>query len=94
MIYAEALGAKLFHYQDYEGREIDAVIQFDDGAWSAFEIKLNPGDEESAAANLKKVSAIFKHNPPTALAVVVGKSGMAYRRPDGVYVVPLTALKP
>jgi len=33
-------------------------------------------------------------NASMSLAVVVGKSGLAYRRPDGVYVVPLTALKP
>ena len=93
-IYAEALDAKLFHYQDYEGREIDAVIQFDDGSWSAFEIKLNPGDVDAAAANLKKVASGFKHNPPVSLSVVVGKSGLAYRRKeDGVYVLPITALK-
>ena len=93
-IYGEALGAKLFHYQDYEGREIDAVLQFDDGAWNAFEIKLNPMQADEAAANLLKIASLFKHNPPTSLAVVVGKSGMAYRRPDGVYVLPLTLLKP
>ena len=93
-IYAESLDAKLFHYQDYEGREIDAVIQFDDGTWSAFEVKLNPGDVDNAATNLKKVAAIFKHNPPTSLSVVVGKSGIAYRREDGVYVLPITSLCP
>ena len=93
-IYAESLDAKLFHYQDYEGREIDAVIQFDDGAWSAFEIKLNPGDVDDAAANLKKVTAVFRHNPPTSLSVVVGKSGIAHRREDGVYVLPITSLRP
>jgi hypothetical protein len=42
----------------------------------------------------KKIASKFKRNPPTALAVVVGKSGLAYRRPeDGVYVLPITALK-
>ena len=93
-IYAEALGARLFHYQDYEGREIDAVVQFDDGTWSAFEVKLNPDDVDAAAANLKKVAAIFKHDPPTSLSVVVGKSGIAHRRDDGVYVLPITSLRP
>ena len=93
-IYAESIDAKLYHYPDYDGREIDAVIQFDDGSWSAFEIKLNSGDVDEAAANLKKVASIFKHNPPTALSVVVGKSGLAYRRKeDGVYVLPLTSLR-
>ena len=42
----------------------------------------------------KKIASKFKRNPPTALAVVVGKSGLAYRRQeDGVYVLPITALK-
>lgn len=78
----------------HDGREIDAVIQFDDGTWSAFEIKLNPADADEAAANLKKVASLFKHNPPTALSVVVGKSGIAHRREDGVYVLPITSLRP
>ena len=30
-IYAEAFGASLYHYQDYEGKEIDAVIELGDG---------------------------------------------------------------
>ena len=93
-IYAEAMEAKLFHYQDYDGREMDAVIQFKDGTWSAFEVKLNPTQVDEAAASLKKIASIFKNNQPTSLGVVVGKSGMAYRRKeDGIYVLPITALK-
>ena len=43
---------------------------------------------------LVRIASKFKHNPPTALGVIVGKSGLAYRRQeDGVYVLPLTALK-
>jgi predicted AAA+ superfamily ATPase len=93
-IYAESLGARLFHYQDYDGREIDAVVQFDDGAWSAFEIKLNPADVDDAAVGLKKVASLFRHNPPSSLSVVVGKYGIAHRREDGVYVLPITSLRP
>ena len=93
-VYAESHGAKLFHYQDYDGGEIDAVIQFPDGTWSAFEVKLNPADAVEAAEGLSKLAAKFIHNPPRSLAVIVGKSGLAYRRKeDGVYVIPLTALK-
>lgn len=93
-IYAEAMGGRLFHYQDYEGREIDAVIQQEDGGWSAFEVKLNPALVDEAAESLKKIAVLFKHNPPMSLSVIVGKSGTAYRRPDGVYVLPITALRP
>lgn len=92
-IYAEALGARLYHYQDYDGREIDAVVQFEDGTWSAFEIKLNPAQVDEAAEGLKKIAAIFRHNPPSSLSVIVGKSGNAYRRDDGVYVLPIVALR-
>ena len=93
-IYAETFDAKLYHYQDYNGREIDAVIQNMEGEWSAIEIKLNPLQVDEAAEKLKHIAALFTHNPPVSLAVVVGKSGLAYRRSDGVYVVPLTSLKP
>lgn len=91
-IYAETLGAELYHYQDYENDEFDAVVQFPGGEWSAFEVKFNPADIDEAAENLKRVAAKFTHNPPRSLAVVVGKYGIAHRRADGVYVVPLTAL--
>ena len=41
-----------------------------------------------------RIASKFKHNPPTSLGVIVGKSGIAYRRKeDGVYVVPITALR-
>ena len=86
--------SKLFHYQDYAGQEIDAVIQFDDGRWSGFEVKLNPVQVDEAAESMLKIASRFQHNPPVSLAVIVGKSGLAYRRTDGVYVLPLTSLKP
>ena len=91
-IYAESLDAKLCHYQDYDGAEIDAVLHFPDGTWSGFEIKLNPADVDEAAAHLRSIAARFIRNPPRSLAVVVGVHGIAYRRPDGVYVLPLTSL--
>lgn len=91
-IYAESMGARLCHYQDYDGGEIDAVIQFADGSWSGFEVKLNPGDADEASTRLKKITEKFVRNPPRSLAVVVGVHGIAHRRNDGVYVLPLTAL--
>lgn len=92
-IYAESLDAKLCHYQDYNGGEIDAVIRFSDGTWSGFEVKLNPADVDDAAARLVAIASRFVHNPPRSLAVVVGVHGIAHRRNDGVYVLPVAALK-
>ena len=93
-IYAESIDARLYHYQDYDNDEFDAVLQFADGTWSAFEVKFNPADVDAAAADLVRIAAKFVHNPPRSLAVVVGKQGIAHRRKDGVYVLPITALKP
>ena len=93
-IYAESMDARLYHYQDYDNDEFDAVLQFPDGSWSAFEVKFNPADADAAAADLVRIAAKFTRNPPRSLAVVVGKHGIAHRRPDGVYVLPITALRP
>lgn len=96
-IYAESFGGKLFHYQDYKGREIDAVIVLPNGQWCALEIKLGVGQIDAAAKNLlqirDQIAAEPQGKPPAACAVVCGLANAAYRRPDGVFVVPLTALK-
>ena len=96
-IYAEAFGGNLYHYQDYRGKEIDAVIELADGNWAAFEIKLGANQIDTAAENLLKIKQSIENDPkgkpPAVLCVVCGLASAAYRRPDGVYVVPITALK-
>ena len=95
-IYAESFGASLYHYQDYAGNEIDAVIELQDGGWCGIEIKLGANKIEEAAANLLHIrDEVVKDGSkaPSALIVLCGLSHAAYQRPDGVYVVPLTALK-
>jgi predicted AAA+ superfamily ATPase len=93
-IYAEANGGKVFHYRDSRGLEIDAVVEYADGTWGAFEIKLGMGAADDAANNLLKFAAKIdteKVKAPAALTVITG-NGFAYRRSDGVNVVPLSAL--
>lgn len=93
-IYAESFGASLYHYQDYANREVDAVVAMPDGSWCAFEIKLGANQIDQAADSLKKLQASLKDAiPPKRLCVICGLSNAAYQRPDGVYVVPITALK-
>ena len=95
-IYAESFGAQLFHYQDYSGREIDSVIELKDGRWCAFEIKLGANQIDKAAENLIEIrDKIASENGkvPSLLCVSSGLSRASYLRPDGVYVVPITALK-
>lgn len=96
-IYAESFGASLYHYQDYRNREIDAVIELADGEWCAFEIKLGANQIDAAAEGLKKIKKEIENEPdgkpPRILCVICGLSSAAYRREDGVYVVPVTALR-
>ena len=96
-IYADSFGGTLYHYQDYQNREIDAVIELADGQWCAFEIKLGANQIDAAAKNLLMIKKQFesdpKGKPPAVLCVLCGMANAAYRRPDGVFVVPITALK-
>lgn len=95
-IYASTFNAKCFHYQDYSNREIDTIIELEDGDWCAFEIKLGANQIESAANNLIKIkNGIEKENGivPKVMCIICGMSNAAYKRPDGIYVVPITALK-
>lgn len=95
-IYAQSFGGKLFHYQDYKNNEIDAVIELDDGEWCAFEIKLGAKKIDEGAQNLIKVCNAIEESggkQPKIKCVICGLSNAAYQRQDGVYVVPITALK-
>lgn len=96
-VYAEAHDGRLYHYRDDDGKEIDAIVEWNDGRWIAVEIKLGAHEIEEAAGNLLGIRKdIMAHNPknaPAALLVVCGMSHAAYKRPDGVMVVPPTALR-
>ena len=96
-VYADSFNAKCYHYQDYENQEIDSVIELENGEWCAFEIKLGAHKIEEGAKNLLKIKEEIvkvKGKAPSVLCVICGLSNAAYQRPDGVYVVPITALKP
>lgn len=95
-IYAQSFGGELYHYQDYKNREIDAVIELPDGQWCAFEIKLGANQIDAAAENLLEITRQMEYDPkgkpPAVLCVLCGLTNAAYQRPDGVFVVPITAL--
>ena len=95
-IYAQSLNAKLFHYQDYRNNEIDAVIELEDGNWCAIEIKLGLNKVEEGSKNLIKVCKDLADNggkEPIIKCVIYGVGNMAYKNADGVYIIPITALK-
>lgn len=95
-VYAAASGSRLFHYRDGLGREIDAVVELADGRWGAFEIKLGANQIDAAADSLLSLKRDMENDahavPPEILVVICGLSSFAYTRPDGVMVVPITAL--
>lgn len=96
-IYADTFNAKCYHYQDYQNKEVDCVIEMENGEWCAFEIKLGANKIDEGAKNLLKLKEEIENEngkAPSILCVICGLSNAAYKRPDGVYVVPITALKP
>lgn len=95
-VLSQPLGGRVLHYRDNKGLEVDAIVVCEDGRWGAFEVKLGSGRIDDAAENLlaftKKVDTSVC-GEPGVLAVVTG-TGLAYRRKDGVHVVPIGTLGP
>lgn len=95
-VYSDSFNAKCYHYQDYQDKEVDSIIELENGEWCAFEIKLGANQIEKAAndlINLKEQIEKENGKVPSVLCVICGLTNVAYQRPDGVYVVPITALK-
>ena len=96
-IYAESINGSVYHYRDASDLECDAVIHLRDGSYGLIEIKLG-GDKliNEACDNLKKLLSKIdteKMQKPTFLMVVTATSKYAYKREDGIYVVPIGTLK-
>lgn len=96
-IYAESIDGEVFHYRDKSGLECDTIVHLRNGSFGLIEIKLG-GDKliEEGAKNLKTFSNKIdtdKMKAPSFLMVLTGTGNFAYRRDDGVYVVPIGCLK-
>lgn len=93
-VYAQLHDAHVFHYRERSGDlEIDLIVERADGTWIGIEVKLGPDQIDQAAAGLRRLADARVARPPAAL-VVITTGSYAYRRPDGVDVVPLGALRP
>lgn len=96
-VYADALDGTVYHYRDKMGLECDAVVHLRNGKYGLIEIKLG-GDVniDAGAKNLKTLAAnidVKKMQAPSFLIVLTGVTQYAYRRKDGVLVVPIGCLK-
>lgn len=96
-VYADALDGRVYHYRDHNGLECDAVVHLHNGSYGLVEIKL--GGEtliEEGAYNLKKLANKIdttKMKSPSFMMVLTATGAYAYRRKDGVLVVPIGCLK-
>ena len=94
--YSSAIDAEVYHYRDKDGLEADVIIHTDDGRWAALEVKLGKKDIDEGAKHLlklrEKVDTKVESEP--AFLAVITYTGLAYRRKDGVYVIPIGCLGP
>lgn len=97
-IYSELLDGNVYHYRDKSGLECDAVVHLRNGSYGLVEIKLG-GDKliEEGTETLKTLSDLIDTNSmkkPSFMMVLCAQAPFAYKRNDGVYVVPITSLRP
>lgn len=95
-VYMQEIGGHTFHYRDSEDLEVDVILETLDSRWAAIEVKLGVNDLDAAAKTLRKFVnkiEITLSGEPEFLAVVTA-TGPAYRRSDGVYLLPIGILKP
>ena len=96
-VYADALNGSVYHYRDKSGLECDAVIHLRNGSYGLIEIKL--GGEEAIEHGVTTLQTLKckintdKMKEPAFLMVLTAVGDYAYRRDDGIYVVPIGCLK-
>jgi len=95
-IYAQPIGGEIYHYRDRSGLECDAVVHLRNGSYGLVEIKLG-GDKliEEGATTLKKFEKIIdttKMKTPSFKMILTGVGNYAFKRPDGILVVPIRSL--
>ena len=96
-VYSEALNGKVYHFRDRNGLECDAVVHLRDGSYGLVEVKLG-GDTliNAGASTLKELAGKIdtdRMKQPSFMMVLTAVGPYAYRREDGVYVVPVSCLK-
>jgi len=96
-VYAESIGGTVFHYRDKSGLECDTVIHLKNGRYGLAEIKLG-GQKliEEGVKNLQSLSNKIdtsKMPAPSFLMIIIGIGEFAYRREDGIFIVPIGCLK-
>ncbi len=96
-VYAESLNGTVYHYRDKNGLECDAVIHLRDGSYGLIEVKLGGSSAiEEGAKTLNKLADSIdttKMKSPAFKMILVGVGNYAYKRKDGILIVPVSCLK-
>jgi len=100
-IYSNALGGEVFHYHDRHDLEVDCVLRLGDGRYALVEFKLGSRQIEEGAKHLLTIKELIDKNnltknikikEPDLLIIITGDE-MAYRRKDGIYLIPIGCLR-
>ncbi len=95
-VYSQRYGGKILHYRDNTGLEVDIIIELADGRWAGIEVKLGGNQIDDGARSLltfaERIDRTYCGDP--AFLAIVTARGYAYRRPDGVLVIPIGTLRP
>jgi predicted AAA+ superfamily ATPase len=96
-IYAQPQRGTVDSWRDSNGHEVDAIVSVRDNKWGAFEVKLGHDAVEEAAVSLRRFATkvdTSRHGEPAFLGVIISNGSYAYRREDGVHVIPIGCLGP
>jgi predicted AAA+ superfamily ATPase len=94
-VYSQPLDGAVSYFRDNNGNEVDAIVELPGGKWGAIEIKLGNDYIDEGAKNLLKLKSTIdtEHMKPPSFLMVLTAGMYAYRRPDGVLVVPVGCLR-
>ena len=94
-IYMEYLDGKLYHFRDnVTGLEADSILEFSDGEYAVVEIKLGYKEVEDAKKSLLNLYNNMVKKPKF-MCIIVGFTDIIAKDPEtGIYILPITALKP
>lgn len=100
--YSQAANGEISYYHDRYDLEADAVLHLDDGRYALIEFKLGSAEIDMGASHLLEIRELVRKfnakdrqiqmREPDLLIIITGTPA-AYRRPDGVLVIPLACLR-
>ena len=96
-VYAQSIDGEVYRYHDNRDNECDAVIHLRNGRYALIEIKL--GGEKLISEGVTSLNSVLRNidvekmGKPSFMAIIVGIGRYAYRREDGIYIVPIGCLR-